>query len=107
MPATRTPVPGETSRPLSSEILAAEQRDERRLALQRLAPALFAVDQAQHHADLEAEVAPARNRLQRRAAGRHHVLEDGDRHPGAQRLRALEPLTGAVALRLLAHVERR
>src|SRR5262245_18039780 len=89
------------------EIAAAEPRDERRLFLERLAPTLFAVDDAEDDADLEAVLAHTGDRFQSRATGRDDVLEDRDRHIGTQRLRALDPGAGPVPLRLLADVERR
>src|ERR1039457_1785187 len=94
--------PGAASR----ELAPPKQGDQRRLLLQRLAPALFAIDEPDDETDLAPDPARPSHGLERRAAGGDHVFQDGDWHARTKQLAPFDPLPRAVPLGLLAHVER-
>ena len=95
------------ARRIGQEVAPGEQRGQRHLAVDRLAAALEAIDQAERVDAREPGEPRALDRLERRGARGDDVLED--RRPSAPggQLGALDPLVGAVALGLLAHDERR
>src|SRR5215210_6030175 len=74
-------------------------------ARQRVAPALLAVDHADGRSDLQARLAQAFDRCDRRASGGDDVLDQA--RPPARFEDALEPVGRAVVLRLLAHDQER
>ena len=65
---------------------------------QRVRTALLAIDDADRRRALEPRLAQRLNGLDRGAAGRHDVLDEAN--PFAGRKLALEPVAGAVLLRL-------
>src|SRR5512135_1437242 len=67
---------------------------------------LVAIDEAEDPRHHEARALGPLDRLQRRRARRDDVLDDGDFHTGGEVLRPLDPLRGAVLLRLLTDDER-
>src|SRR5690606_7790469 len=89
---------------VGQKVAPREQRGEGGLSLHRLASALQPIDETERAQYVEASEARALDRAQRGSSGRDHVLEDHDRGALGE-LRALDPLVGAVALRLLAHDE--
>src|SRR5436190_1431693 len=90
----------------SARAWASDQRGELGVLEDRVAPTLEAVDERDRVNDDQPREPGALDRLERRGAGRDHVLEDHDLGAGRQR-GALDPLVRAVALGLLADDERR
>lgn len=77
-----------------------ERPEAHRAACESVRAALLAVDDADSGAAFETRLAQRLDGRDRRAAGGHDVLDEA--HPGAFRIGALEPVSGAVVLRLLA-----